>query len=83
MKFATLALVALPALALASPLSRRTYEHEEPKHDDLKPHHEEMPKHEEHHPAAMDEHKMEENMLAGNVFDFTSTYIAYASPDQV
>lgn len=75
MRLSALALFALPALAAAIPASKRENwgkekEHKpEPKHDD--------------DDMKMDDHKDDHNDLIKGVFHFTSTYTAYAGPDQV
>lgn len=71
MRFTALALLALPALAMAAPSTKReNWGKEEKEHDDMK--------HDDHH-----EDQHQEKELVKGVFHFTSTYTAWAGPDQV
>ncbi|KAG7529380.1 hypothetical protein FFLO_05695 [Filobasidium floriforme] len=74
MRFAALALLALPALAMAAPSSKRENWGKEKEHDDMHDHKE----YDDHH-----EDKHHEKELVKGVFHFTSTYTAWAGPDQV
>ena len=70
MRVSALALLALPALAMAAPSNKRENWGKEEKHDD---HHDDMMK---------PDGKKGDDLVKG-VFHFTSTYTAYAGPDQV
>ena len=67
MRFSSILLLALPALAIAAPSNKR-------ENDGKKEMKEMKDKH--------DDHKDGKDLIKG-VFGFTSTYVAYAGPDQV
>jgi hypothetical protein len=67
MRFTALTLLALPALAMAAPSAKRVNWGTE---EDM---HDDMKHDDDHH----------DRELVKGVFHFTSTYTAYAGPDQV
>lgn len=70
MRFASLVILALPTLTLAAPaLNRRDKWDQDDDHKDWK---------DKDHKTWNDDHKK-----INGIFDFTSTYIARATPDQV
>lgn len=73
MRLSSILLLALPALAIAAPSNKR--ENDGKKEMEHKPKGDDYEKH--------DDHKKDDKDLVKGVFGFTSTYVAYAGPDQV
>jgi hypothetical protein len=75
MRLSSILLLALPALAIAAPSNKRENDgKKEMKEMEHKPKGDDYEKH--------DDHKDDNDLIKG-VFGFTSTYVAYAGPDQV